>query len=178
METSVVKITGLRHLSQPGRADGHFQRAKAWMWDVCIPATKKLLPVAKQTYQNNKTWCERLAGAAVFAGLYAGIISLPTFFYLGGGFAAGFYYCSASINEAGSSDSTVTGHSPRLPANDRCSKQDVVALMKIIDDLLMQFLDMNAKVDALTADRTMTAVNRLRREITGNKGSNSARSAG
>lgn len=175
MDALAVNTVGSRHLSQPCPAGGrgHFQRAKAWVWDVCVPATKKLLPAVESTYRENKTWCDRLGGVAVVVGVCTGMISFSTLCYLGSGFAAGSLYCRGSMKEELAPDVTINGTLPTpsgLAENSRCSKADIVALMKVIDDLLMKLTDMNARVDALTAERTMAAVNRLHQEASRKKG--------
>ncbi|MBO9494235.1 hypothetical protein J7438_09055 [Thalassotalea sp. G20_0] len=106
-------------------------------------------------------------------GLYTGMISLPAIFYLGGGFAAGTIYCRGSMREESNHNVTSNDPPPTLPGpsgDGRCSKQDIVALMKVLDDLLMKFSDLNTRVDALTAERTMAAVNRLNQEASRKKG--------
>lgn len=175
MEALAVKTVGSRNLMQPGPAGegGRLQRARAWMWDVCVPETKKLLPVVENTYRENKTWCNRLGGVAVCVGFCTGMISFPTLCCLGTGFAAGALYCRGSMKEERNPDVPSNDPPPTLPGlsgDGRCSKQDIVALMKVIDDLLMNFSDLNARVDALTADRTMAAVNRLNQEASRKKG--------
>ncbi|WP_257294864.1 hypothetical protein [Endozoicomonas sp. YOMI1] len=172
MKALGVKTTGSRNLTQPAPAGevGRFQRARAWVWDVCVPATQKLLPVVESTYRENKTWCDGLGGVAVCVGVCTGMISLPTLCFLGTGFAAGALYCRGSMKEESSTDLTLNDPSPGLSGNDRCSKQDIVALMKIIDDLLMKFSDLNARVDGLTAERTIAAFNRLNKDASKKKG--------
>ncbi|WBA82200.1 hypothetical protein [Endozoicomonas sp. GU-1] len=176
MEALAVKTAGSRNLIQPGPAGegGRLQRARAWVWDVCVPVTKKLLPVVGNTYREHKTWCERLGGVGVIAGigLYTGMISLPAICYLGGGFAAGALYYRGPMREESNPGVTSSDPPPTLPGlsgDGRCSKHDIVALMKVLDDLLMNFSDLNARVDALTAERTMAAVNRLNQEASRKK---------
>ncbi|USE37796.1 hypothetical protein [Endozoicomonas sp. SCSIO W0465] len=135
------------------------------------------MPAVEHTYRENKVWCDRLAGVAVCVGFYTGMISLPTLCYLGSGFAVGALYCRGAMKEREGADlvlnDSLSDSSERLGKNSGSkegAKEEIVELMKVIDDLLMTFLAITFKVDALTAERTIAAVNKLHAESSNKEG--------
>ena len=173
METPILQTSGPRNQSQPtitGEA-GRVQRTKAWMRDVYVSTTENFLPAVKETYRENKTWCDRIGIMAACIGVYSGVLSLPMLGIGGLMYAAGNASASdrGSDNKEISPDSAVRDSSPVEPreiGNITNLEACLTALMEVFGDVQMireKFSD--DVVDPMAMERALAIGKRMYSDI-------------
>ncbi|WP_419833416.1 hypothetical protein [Endozoicomonas atrinae] len=177
--SSTLKTSGLQDQSQHATtgAVARLQSAKAWMRDVYVSTTENFLPAVKETYRENKTWCDRIGIVAACIGVYSGVLSLPVLGFGGLMYAAG----SASDSDRGSMNKEISpGTAVKSPSpveqRDFGSNANLEAcltvLMEVFGDVQMireKFSD--DVVDPMAMERALAAGKRIYSHICNTKGS-------
>ncbi|WP_066014985.1 hypothetical protein [Endozoicomonas atrinae] len=177
--SSTLKTSGLQDQSQHATtgAVARLQSAKAWMRDVYVSTTENFLPAVKETYRENKTWCDRIGIVAACIGVYSGVLSLPVLGFGGLMYAAG----SASDSDRGSMNKEISpGTAVKSPSpveqrdfgNNTNLEACLTALMEVFGDVQMireKFSD--DVVDPMAMERALAVGKRIYSDICNTKGS-------